>query len=195
MMNDAGDASRFMLYDSEAAMTRDPLVVLMQLGAVTLIATVVVVMLLRISARGMAVRGIVQGYPPSLFPCQDVVRGGALAALAATQARLLSVYQQAPAQSDLAVWLGPFLRELREIMDTAYRVAAITQPYGSPPQLERLVAEVQEVEAQIAGHAVQLLLARDGDAEQELLDGRLAALRMCATELGRLAGSYPSLAS
>jgi hypothetical protein len=175
-------------------MTRDPLVVLLQLGAVTLVATAAVVLLLRISMRGAAVRGVVQGYPPSLFPRQDVVRSGALAALAATQARLLLVYGQAPAQSDLAVWLGPFLRELREIMDTAYHVAAITQPYGAPPQLERLVTEIQEVEAQIAAHAVQLLLARDGDAEQELLNGRLAALRMCAIELGRLAGSYPSLA-
>jgi hypothetical protein len=179
----------------EAAMIRDPLVVLMQLGAVTMIAIGAVLLLLRISARGAAARGIVRGYPPSLFPRQDVVRAGALAALAATQARLLSVYEQAPVQSDLGVWLGPFLRELREIMDTAYRVAAITQPYGSPPQLDRLVAEVQEVEAQIAGHAVQLLLARDGDAEQELLDGRLAALRMCASELGRVAEARPSLAA
>lgn len=176
-------------------MTRDPLVVLMQLGAVTVIAIGAVLLLLRISARGAAAHGIVKGYPPSLFPCQNLVRSGALAALAATQTRLLSVYEQAPAQSDLAVWLGPFLRELREIMDTAYCVVVITQPYGSPPQLERLVAEVQEVEAQIAGHAVQLLLARDGDAEQELLDGRLAALRMCASELGRVAGAQPAMPS
>src|SRR5262245_50961232 len=172
-------------------MIRDPLVVLLQLGAVTVIAIGAVLLLLRISVRGTAARGIVQGYPPSLFPRQDVARSRALAALAATQARLLAVYEQAPAQSDLAVWLGPFLRELREIMDTAYRVAAITQPYGSPPQLERLVAEVQEVEAQIAGHAVRLLLARDGDAEQELLDGRLATLRMCAQQLAHAADAQP----
>src|SRR5262245_15141673 len=136
---------RFTFYASEAAMTRDPLVVLMQLGAVAVIAIGAVILLLRIRPRGAAAHDIVQGYPPSLFPRQDVARSAALAALVATQARLLSVYEQAPAQSDLVVWLGPFLRELREIMDTAYRVAAITQPYGPSPQLERLVAEVQEV--------------------------------------------------
>ena len=36
-----------------------------------------------------------------------------------------------------------------------------------------------------------MLLARDGDAEQELLGARLAALRMCASELGRVAGAQP----
>jgi hypothetical protein len=38
----------------------------------------------------------------------------------------------------------------------------------------------------------QLLLARDGDAEREMLDGRLAALRLCARELGRVAGAVPA---
>ena len=176
-------------------MTRDPVIVLLQLGAVAAIAIGAVLLLLRFGARGSSSRaGIVQGYPPSLFPRQELVRGGALTALAATQARLLAVYEQASAQSDLAIWLGPFLRELREIMDTAYRVAAIAQPYGTPAQLERLIAEVQEIESQVAGHAVQLLLAREGDAERELLDGRLAALRLCVRELGRAAEAQPSLA-
>jgi hypothetical protein len=38
---------------------------------------------------------------------------------------------------------------------------------------------------------VQLLLAHDGDAERELLDGRLAALRLRARELGQVAGAQP----
>ena len=174
-------------------MARDPVVVLLQLGAVAVIAVGAVLLLLRISTRTTAMHGsMVQGYPPSLFPCQKLVRAGPLAALAATQARLLAIYEQAPHQSDLAVWLEPFLRELREIMDTAYRAATIVQAYGQPAAIERLAAEVQEIEAQIAGHAVQLLLAHDGDAERELLDGRLAALRLCARELGRVAGAQPA---
>ena len=51
-------------------MTRDPLVVLMQLGAVTVIAVGAVLLL--IGARGAVVRGVVKGYPPSLFPRQDI---------------------------------------------------------------------------------------------------------------------------
>src|SRR5262245_54270850 len=109
-------------------MARDPVVVLLQLGAVTAIAVGAVLLLLRVSARTAAMHGrMVQGYPPSLFPRQELVRAGPLAALAATQARLLAIYEQAPHQSDLAVWLAPFLRELREIMDTAYRAATIGQ--------------------------------------------------------------------
>ena len=42
--------------------------------------------------------------------------------------------------------------------------------------------EIQKYGPEIADHAVQLLLAPNGDAEQELLDGRLAALRMCSSE-------------
>src|SRR6476469_4866407 len=98
-------------------MTRDPLMVLLQLGAVTAVAVGVVLVLLRVSARSVALRGgIVPGYPPSLFPKQELVRSGPLAALVATQARLLAIYEQAPSQSDLAVWLHRFLLELRAIM-------------------------------------------------------------------------------
>jgi hypothetical protein len=173
-------------------MTRDPLMVLLQLGAVTVIAIGAVLLLLRIGARSTGLRGgIVPGYPPSLFPRQELVRSGPLAALAATQARLLAIYEQAPSQSDLAVWLHPFLLELRAIMDTAYRAMAIAHVYDQHVQLDRLVAEVREVELQIAGQALQRMLARDGDAELELLDGRLATLRMCARELARAAGVQP----
>jgi hypothetical protein len=174
-------------------MERDPIMVLLQLGAVAVIAIGAVLLLLRLSARTTATHGsLVQGYPPSLFPRQDVVRNGPLAALAATQARLLALYGQAPQQSDLAIWLGPFLRELRQIMDTAYHAATIAHAYGQSAAIERLATEIQQIEAQIAEHAVQLLLARDGDAERELLDGRLAALRLCARELGRVAGALPA---
>jgi hypothetical protein len=174
-------------------MERDPIMVLLQLGAVAVIAVGAVLLLLRLSARTTTTRGsLEQGYPPSLFPRQDVVRNGPLAALAATQARLLAIYGQAPQQSDLAIWLGPFLRELRQIMDTAYHAATITHAYGQSAAIERLATEIQQIEAQVAEHAVQLLLARDGDAERELLDGRLAALRLCARELGRVAGALPA---
>lgn len=174
-------------------MERDPIMVLLQLGAVAVVAVGAVLLLLRLSARATATRGsMVQGYPPSLFPRQEIIRNGPLAALAATQTRLLAIYAQAPQQSDLAIWLGPFLRELREIMDTAYHTATITHAYGQPAAIERLATEVQQIEAQVAEHAVQLLLAHDGDAERELLDGRLAALRLCARELGRVAGALPA---
>ena len=174
-------------------MARDPFMVLLQLGAVTVIAVGVVLLLLRTSARSTSSRGgMVQGYPPSLFPRQDLVRSGQLAALAATQARLLALYEQAPIHSDLAVWLQPFLHELRAIMDTAYRAMAIAHVYDQQVQLDRLVAEVREAELQIASQALQRMLARDGDAELELLDGRLATLRMCARELARAAAEQPA---
>lgn len=168
-------------------MARDPMMVLVQLAVVAAIAGAAVALLLRLSARSHTRGGVVQGYPPSLFPNQELVRGGPLAALAAIQARLMAVYEQAPPQSDLTVWLRPFLIELRAIMDTAYRAAAISQPYGGHPYLDRLVAEVQEIESQAAEHAIRLLLARDGDVQQESLDGRLATLRMCARQLETIA--------
>ena len=79
------------------------------------------------------------------------------------------------------------LDELRAIMDTAYRVTVITEIYGRPAQIDRLVAEVQQIEAEIAEHVARQLLARDGDAQAELLDGRLATLRMCVRELAGVA--------
>lgn len=168
-------------------MTRDPIMVLLQLGAVTLIAVGAVLVLLRLSSRAHARQGgVIRGYPAHLFPARNIiVQCGALTALAATQERLLTLYAQAPAQSDMAIWLAAFLRELRQIMDTAYHVAVAAQGYGQPPQLDRLVAEVQAIEAQIAQHAVDLLLARDGDAAQESLNGRLMVLRLCAREIAR----------
>jgi hypothetical protein len=164
-------------------MERDPITVLFQLGVVALIAIGAVLLLWRLGERRSMRGGVVYGYPPSMFPNQELARSKPLAALAAIQARLLAVYEQAPAQSDVSVWLRPFLTELRAIMDTAYRVAAISASYGSHPQLDRLVADVQVIEAQVAEHAIKLMLASDGDVQREPLDGRLATLQMCAREL------------
>lgn len=72
-------------------------------------------------------------------------------------------------------------------MDTAYRVAVIMRAYGQSAQLDKLVAEVQQLEQQLAEHVVERLLARDGDAQEELLNGRLAALRLCVRELAGIA--------
>ena len=161
---------------------------LLGLGAVCLVALGAVLLLLRFSGRAGPGRGrLLLGYPPDLFPAQHLTRGGTLAALAATQSRLTSIERQVPPQSDLSIWLCAFLDELRAIMDTAYRVTVITEIYGQPAQLDRLVAEVQQIEAEIAEHVTRRLLARDGDAQAELLDGRLATLRMCVRELAGVA--------
>ena len=168
-------------------MARDPIATLLQLGAVAAIALGAIVLLLRLSTRTTS-SGIARGYPAGLFPRQDLVRSGSLAALAAIQARLLAIYEQTPRQSDLAVWLQLFLGELRAIMDTAYRVAVISSAYGPHPLLDRLVANIQAIETEVAEHAIQLVLA-SSDAEQEWLSARLATLRMCAGELAQAAES------
>jgi hypothetical protein len=176
-------------------MTREPLTVLLQLGAVAAIAAAAVLLLLKFGARSHSRGGVLVGYPPSAFPRQDLVQAGPLAALAATQARLLAIYERAPAQSDLTVWLRPFLTELRAIMDTAYSAAAIGQPYGGHPQLERLVAEVQAIEAQVAEQAIRVLLAQGAGQQGEPIEGRLATLRLCARELAQAAEKLPLAAN
>jgi hypothetical protein len=161
---------------------------LLGLGAVCVVALGAVVFLLRFSGRAGPAHGqLLLGYPPELFPAQHLTRGGALAALVATQSRLALIKRQVPPQSDLSIWLAAFLHELRAIMDTAYRVTVITEVYGRPAQLDRLVAEVQQIETEIVEHVARRLLARDGDAQAELLDGRLATLRMCVRELAGVA--------
>jgi hypothetical protein len=72
-------------------------------------------------------------------------------------------------------------------MDTAYRVALIAQIYEQPPALERLAAEVRQIEAEVAEHVTRRLLAQDADIQNELLEGRLATLRLCTRELANLA--------
>lgn len=165
-------------------MTPDDVTQLLGLGAVVLVTLGALWLLLRLpSGKNKDAGALVLGYPPDRFPARELTRSPALLALAATQSRLLSIYRQIPPQSDLAVWVRTFLNELREIMDTAYRVALVTELYGQPALLDRLIAEVQQIETQVAEQVAQRLLARDGDAQQELLDGRLAALRMCMREL------------
>jgi hypothetical protein len=100
-----------------------------------------------------------------------------------------------PPRSDQRIWLRAFLNELREIMDTAYRVALISQVYGQPEQLERLVDEVREIEAGVAEHVMRRMLAHDGDAHDELLAGRMATLRLCMRELASLAEARVPIAS
>jgi hypothetical protein len=157
---------------------------LVGLGVVSLLSIGVVLLLLRWSGQRVPRGAIVSGYPPDLFPAQHLVSSGPLAALAATQARLSSIERQLPPQGYLSIWLRTFLIELRAIMDTAYRVMAITEIYGKPAQLDQLVAEVQQIEAEIATQVTHQLLTRNGnDSPDELLEGRLAILRLCVREL------------
>jgi hypothetical protein len=162
------------------------LIRLVGLGVVAIVAVGAVLLLLRLSERG-ARGAAVLGYPPDRYPAQELTRGGPLAELAAVQARLSALALRLPPHSDQRIWLQTFLDELREIMDTAYRASLIAQIYGQPAGLDRLVAEVRQIEAEAAANVTQQLLARAGDAHDELLDGRLAALRLCARELAGLA--------
>jgi hypothetical protein len=160
--------------------TQADLIRVLGLGLVVLVAVGAVLLLLRLSdRRGQALLG----YPPDRFPAQALTRGGPLAALAATQARLAALEARLPPRGDQRIWLRTFLGELREIMDTAYHVAVIAEVYGQVAQLERLAAEVRAIEIEVAEHVTRRLLARDGDAHDELLDGRLATLRLCLREL------------
>jgi hypothetical protein len=155
------------------------LVIVFALGAVLL--------LLRLSERRERRDTRLLGYPPDLFPAEALTRSGPLAALAATQARLAALEAQLPPRSDQGIWLRTFLGELRAIMDTAYHVATIAWVYGQMAQLERLAAEVQAIEAEVANHVTRRLLTHGSEAHDELLDGRLATLRLCVRELAGLA--------
>lgn len=157
---------------------------LLQLAIVIIVAVGIVIALLRLGTRATTRQlGFVIGYPPDIYPAHEVTASGPLVALAATQNRLVEMYKQLPPQSDVTIWLRTFLTELREIMDTAYRVMVITRIYGQPSQVDRLVEEVQKIEKQVAEHVTQQLLSQDADAQHELLNGRLATLRLCAREL------------
>lgn len=185
------------------------------LGVVALVALGALWLLLRIGGPARARPGeLLAGYPADHFPDRAIVQLPALRELAATQARLLAVYAQLPPDGDLAIWLLTFLRELRAIMDTAYRAGAVARLYGhgsmpdaqcpmpsaeqrSPPSdpeqaapgalaapaLETLSAEVAAIERAVAAQIARRLLERDADADRELLDARLAALRLCARQL------------
>jgi len=165
-------------------MIRDPMTILLSLGLTGAMALGVLWLMLRVQ-KGKGGREIARGYPADRFPVQELTRSGPLASLATTQARLLAVYAQLPAHSEGAVWLNSFLGELRQVMDVAYRAAGIAQLYGGSTQLERLAAEVQAVEAQLAERLVKRALRNDGDLDEADLDARLAVLRGCVRELGR----------
>ncbi len=156
---------------------------LLGLAVVLLVSIGAIWLLMRHSSAPVTRQGSAQGYPPDLFPDTQLTRSGALALLAATQARLILIERQVPEQSELAIWLQAFLRELREIMDVAYRAAAVAQIYGDTSALDMLTTEVQTIETQIAAHVARRLLDRDGDTQRELLDGRLATLRLCVRQL------------
>lgn len=176
-------------------MTHTELVRLLGLVVVIAVAIGAVLLLLWLSERRERHGAAVLGYPPDLFPAQSLTRAGPLATLAATQARLALLEARLSPRSDQRIWLRTFLSELREIMDTAYHVAAIAEVYGQMAQLERLAAEVRGIEAEIAEHVTRRLLMRDGDAHDELLDGRLATLRLCLRELASLSDAHAPIAS
>lgn len=163
---------------------------LLGLIAVAVIAVGAVILLLRVNGQAANKRnGFVLGYPPSRFPDRNLTSQGPLAALALTQTRLLSLYEQLPPQSSTAVWIHAFLTELRGTMDTAYRVAAITRAYGSTTKLDPLVAEVQQIETRLADQVVNQLMNRDDNAGGwEQLNGRLAVMRRYVNELGNAQG-------
>lgn len=123
------------------------------------------------------------GYPPGRFPAQDLVRSGALAELAASQARLLAMRAQLPARSEAAIWLDTLLGELRVVMDSAYRATLATRAYGPPAALTTLAADVAVIEREVAEHIARHLLNYGSDDQSELIAARLAALRLCAHEL------------
>jgi hypothetical protein len=175
--------------------THADLLRLLGLGLVIAVALGAVLLLLWLSDQRDQRGRAVLGYPPDLFPAQALTRRGPLAALAATQARLAALEARLPPHSDQRIWLRTFLGELREIMDTAYHVAAIAAVYGHMAQLERLAAEVRGIEAEVADHVTRRLLARDTDAHDELLDGRLATLRLCVRELASLTDAQTPAAS
>jgi hypothetical protein len=157
---------------------------LLNLGAVAAISIGTILLLWRVSERNHEhTSDFVLGYPADIFPAHDVVAGKALTALATTQARLLSLYAELAPTQESARLLYTFLRELRDIMDLAYRVAIVARAYGQPTQLDRLVSEVQQIERELADHVIHRLLAYEGDDRAALLTHRLATLRECVAEL------------
>ena len=162
----------------------NPVPMIMNLVAVAAIAMGAILFLWRTSSRRTSTRtDVMLGYPPDMFPAHDVVNQDSLRALATTQSRLLAIYDGMPQGSDSAKRLHAFLLELRAIMDTAYQVALITRAYGQSAQLNRLASEVQQIEAQLTQQVVHRLLSYEADAQEELLNSRLEALRGLVREI------------
>jgi hypothetical protein len=162
---------------------------------IILVAAGAVWLLFRVTRRPPARDNLVLGYPPEHYPAHEATRLPALRKLAATQARLHAVYHRLPSSDptlqvgEVAIWLRVFLVELRRMMDAAYRVALIADVYRQADHLDRLAAEVAELESQIADDIAQVLLGHQGAVRNEALSRRLGALRECAGELGRMAGA------
>lgn len=131
---------------------------------------------------------LIPGYPVGRYPAYARIADHRLAELAAVQTRLIAIYQQLPLQSASAIWLGTFLQELREIMDTAYRVTVATEDYGPSPLLDWLILEVEQIEQELSSKIAERLFLREGDGAGEPLTGRLATLRMCVREMSSFAG-------
>lgn len=165
---------------------RDSTLTLIGLGVVALVAIGIVAFMLRM-LDGRGTSSAIEGYPPHLFPRQDLTRTGPLADLAATQRRLLEVYQQLTPRSEAAVWLAAFLGELRAMMDSAYRVASVTALYGDDSPLARVTTEVRQFERQLVDRVVQQMLHTGEGFDSEQLDMRLATLRRFTQEMGALA--------
>lgn len=161
---------------------------LLGLSLVVMVTLLGVALVLRGSGRAPVATGaLLIGYPPSRYPAQHLMTIGPLAMLAATQSRLVAMYGHMDQASDSAIWLRIFLQELREIMDTVYRTAVITDGYGHTPAVGELVVELQQIERVLVEQLGQRMLQRDGDAHAELLAGRVATLHLCVRELAQLA--------
>jgi hypothetical protein len=162
---------------------RDPILAIVGLIIVSLVAVGAVLLLLRANTTRPQLRDFILGYPANLFPAQELTRTGHLKSLAAVQARLLAVHAQLPRHSELAVWIWSFLRELRPIMDAAYKAANVAKLYNQSSALDHLVREVETIEQEIAERVVKRLLSNEADVDEDSLDAHLAVLRRYAREL------------
>jgi hypothetical protein len=154
------------------------------LGAVLLVAVGVLWVVLRAADqdKGDGVQWMA-GYPLAYFPVAALTSSGPLATLTHIQHRLIRLYGGLPLESDLALWLNPFLTELRAIMDQAYQVALITRLYGQQEVLEQLANEVSLLEKQVAEQVTLRLVSRPSSDTFTALDEQLGVLRLCVEHL------------
>jgi hypothetical protein len=173
---------------------------LLGLMLVSLVALGAVVAVMRLSRRETPAEpvGLVLGYPPDHYPLRHVAQHPALQTLAAVQTRLATMRRQippghpSPALGEVAIWLQVLLIELRDIMNVAYQVVAITGGHRRSPHLEAIVAEVQQIEEQVVETVTARLLARGEASVDDSLTLRLQNLRRSAAELRGLADGRPA---